>query len=161
MSSAVVEKLLRERPDGWFRDYDTMLLRALVDAMEEGRNRYGDDVKHWRYGNSLTVGINNPVFHRVPWVGKYFDIAPVAMSGSGTTVKQATVKLAPSMRMNADLGDWDRSLLNIQTGQSGQILSSHYRDEWEDYLAGRSYAMQFGTVKAASTLVLKPSAISH
>jgi len=58
--------------------------------------------------------------------------------------------------MNADLGDWDASLLNIVTGQSGQILSSHYRDQWEDYLAGRSYPMQFHDVKPASTLEFRP-----
>ena len=78
MSSAMVEKLLRERPDGWFRDYNEMLLRVLVDAVEEGKNLYGQDVKHWRYGASLRVGIVNPVFHRVPAIGRYFDLAPVA-----------------------------------------------------------------------------------
>ena len=81
MSSAVVEKLLRDRPDGWFRDYNGMLLRALVDAVTEGKERFGPDVKRWRYGSYLFVGINNPVTHRVPVVGKYFDIAPVPMSG--------------------------------------------------------------------------------
>ena len=79
------------------------------------------------------------------------------MSGSSTTVKQTTRMLAPSMRMNADLGDWDSSLLNIQIGQSGQILSSHYRDQWTDYYNGRSYPMQFGKVDARSTLVFRPS----
>jgi penicillin amidase len=156
MSSAIVEKLLRARPDGWFRDYNSMLLRALVDAVEEGKGRYGSDVKRWRYGAFLMVGVANPVFHRVPAIGKYFDIAPVPMSGSSTTVKQSTQVLAPSMRMNADLADWDASLLNIVTGQSGQILSSHYRDQWEDYTQGRSYPMQFRTVKPASTLEFKP-----
>ena len=157
MSSAIVEKLLRERPDGWFRDYNEMLLRALVDSVEEGKNRYGQDVKRWRYGASLRVGIVNPVFHRVPAIGTYFDIAPAPMSGSGTTVKQVTPALGPSMRMNADLGDWDASLLNIVTGQSGQIFSSHYRDQWEDYLAGRSHPMQFRNVKPASTLEFRPA----
>jgi penicillin amidase len=85
-------------------------------------------------------------------IGKYFDIGPAPMSGSSTTVKQTTRSLAPSMRMNADLGDWDRSLLNVQIGQSGQVLSSHYRDEWTDYYNGRSYPMQFGKVQAKSTL---------
>ena len=64
--------------------------------------------------------------------------------------------LAPSMRMDADLGDWDQSLLNIQIGQSGQILSRHYRDQWADYLAGRSYPMQFRNVKAESTVEFRP-----
>ena len=60
------------------------------------------------------------------------------------------------MRMNADLGDWDRSLLNIPIGQSGQILSSHYQDQWPEYFNGRSFPMQFGKVEAKSTLDFRP-----
>ena len=157
MAPVVVERLLRERPAGWFADYDDMLLRALADAVEEGRRMQGRDPKRWQYGEYLRISINNPVLHEVPLVGKYFDIGPVPMSGSSTTVKQTTRTLAPSMRMNADLGDWDRSLFNIPIGQSGQILSSHYRDQWTDYYNARSYPMQFGKVDARSTLVFRPS----
>ena len=157
MGPAVVERLFRERPAGWFRDYDEVLLRALVDAVEEGTRMQGRDIGRWQYGAYLRVSINQPVTHQIPIIGKYFDIGPVPMSGSSTTVKQTSKSLAPSMRMNADLGDWDRSLLNVQIGQSGQVLSSHYRDEWTDYLEGRSYAMQFGKVEAKSTLEFRPS----
>jgi penicillin amidase len=157
LAPAVVERLLRERPAGWFGDYDEMLLRALADAVEEGRRMQGRDPKRWHYGEYLRVTIPNPVLHEVPMVGKYFDIGPVPMSGSSSTVKQTTRALAPSMRMNADLGDWDRSLLNIPIGQSGQILSSHYKDQWKDYYSARSYPMQFGKVEAQSTLVFQPA----
>jgi penicillin amidase len=157
LAPVVVERLLRERPAGWFGDYDDMLLRALADAVEEGRRIQGRDPKRWQYGEYLRVSINNPVLHEVPLVGKYFDIGPVPMSGSTTTVKQTSRTLAPSMRMNADLGDWDRSLFNIPIGQSGQILSSHYKDQWADYYNARSYPMQFGKVDATSTLVFNPS----
>ena len=60
------------------------------------------------------------------------------------------------MRMNADLGNWDRSLLNVQIGESGQPFSSHYKDEWNSYYTGKSYAMQFGKVEAKSTLQFQP-----
>ena len=155
-SDDVIEKLLRERPEGWFRDYDAMLLGAFADAMEEGRRILGRDPKKWRYGAYWNVSINNPVLHRLPVVGKYFDIASIPMSGSSTTVKQTTKALAPSMRMDADLGDWERSLLNIQIGQSGQALSSHYKDEWFDYYYARSYPMEFGKVQGSSTLQFQP-----
>ncbi len=74
------------------------------------------------------------------------------MSGSDTTVRRSTRTLAASMRMDIDLADWDRSLENILTGQSGQILSSHYRDEWPVQYNGRSYPMEFQSVQAATTL---------
>jgi penicillin G amidase len=156
LGAVAMERLLRERPAGWFRDYDEMLLRALVDAVEEGRRMEGQDIARWRYGRYLSVTIANPVVHQVPVLGKYFDIGPVPMSGGTTSVKQTTRTLAPSMRMNADLGDWDRSLLNILTGQSGEILSSHYRDQWHAYYEARSFPMQFGKVQAKSTLVFRP-----
>ena len=156
MAPAVVEQLLRSRPAGWFRDYDDMLLRALIDAVEEASRIQGRDPKRWQYGAWLRVAINNPVIHQLRLLGKYFDIGPVPMSGSSTSIKQTTRQLAPSMRMDADLGDWERSLLNVQIGQSGQILSRHYRDQWPDYYYGRSYPMQFGRVQASSTLQFRP-----
>ena len=157
MAPPVIEKLLGGRPSGWFRDYDDMLLRAFVDALDEGSRIQGRDPKRWRYGTFLNLTIKNPVIHNVPWLGKYFDIGPFPMSGSSTTVKQTSLGLAPSMRMNADLGDWDRSLLNIQIGQSGQIFSRHYRDQWNDYYIGQSYPMQFRQVKASGTLEFRPA----
>ena len=158
MSYAVVERLLRERPLGWFADYDQMLLAALVDAVEEGERIQGRDHQRWQYGAYSKMFVPNPVVRRVPWIGKYFDIGPVPMSGSPVTVKQVTARLAPSMRMDADLADWDRSLLNIPLGQSGQALSSHYRDQWDAYYAGRSFPMQYRKIDAKSTLEFRPAA---
>jgi len=158
MAPAVVEKLLRERPEGWFHDYDEMLLRALVDAVEEGQRIQGSGPDRWRYGAYTQVTIQHPVIHQLPWIGKSFDIGPVAMSGSGTTVRQYSRLLAPSMRMDVDLADWERSLLNLQIGQSGQILSSHYRDQWKAYHAGRSFPMQYGKAEAKSRLEFRPAA---
>lgn len=165
IASSVVETLLLDRPAGWFRDYDGMLLRALVDAVDEGTRIEGHDVKRWQYGAVSRIFISHPVVHQVtaspllrwiPGFANYFDIGPLPMSGSPTTVKQFTPKLAPSMRMNADLGDWDGSLLNLQIGQSGQIFSSHYRDQWPAYYEGRSFPMQYHKVEAKSTLVFRP-----
>jgi penicillin amidase len=157
MSYAVVEKLLRERPPGWFADYDEMLLTALVDAVEEGERIQGRNHARWQYGAYSRMLVPNPVIRRIPWIGKYFDIGPVPMSGSPVSVKQVTARLAPSMRMDADLADWDRSLLNETIGQSGQVLSSHYRDQWDDYYAGQSFPMQFRKIEAASTLEFRPT----
>ena len=163
MGPAVIGKLLRERPEGWFRDYDATLLRSLVDAVDEAKRIQGASTARWKYGAYLRLEIDHPVLHsamqRIPGIGHFldvFEIGPLPMSGSSTTVKQTTRALAPSMRMNADLGDWDRSLLNVQVGQSGQPFSSHYKDEWDSYYNGRSYTMQFGKVEVKSRLELRP-----
>jgi penicillin amidase len=156
MAPAVLERLLRTRPPGWFADYDETLLRAAVDAVEEGQRLQGPNVKKWNYGKYTEVTITHPVIHQIPFVGSYFDIGPEPMSGSSTTVKQTTKRLGPSMRMAADLSDWDGSLLNITIGQSGQPLSWHYRDEWRHYYVGESFPMQYGKVESKVVLRLTP-----
>jgi penicillin amidase len=156
MSIGVLRNLLVTRPPGWFDNWDLTLERALSDGLDEGRRMQGDAVTKWHYGVYLKVLIPHPVAHNVPVVGKYFDVGPVEMSGSSTSVKQTSLKLGPSMRLNADLSNWDNSMLNIPIGESGHILSSHYRDEWDAYYAGHSFPMQFNKVDVRDTLKIEP-----
>jgi len=156
LAPSVVERMLNERPAGWFDDYDSLLLRALADAREEGTKQQGHDVNRWRYGAYLRISLNKPVIHQVPILGKYFDIGPIAMSGATTTVKQTSMTLMPSMRFNADLSNWDQSLFNLPIGQSGMILSGHYKDQWDAYMAGQSFRMEFDKVEAKSTVTFRP-----
>jgi penicillin amidase len=157
ISSAVVEKLLRERPKDWFADWDQTLLRAMMDALEEGQRIQGRDPKKWDYGKYFEMTFISPVLGRLPWVGKYFNIGPVEMSGSSTSVKQTTRRLGPSMRMVVDLGDLDASVQNVTFGQSGAYLSSHYKDQWDAYYAGRSFPMQFTNISAKNVLIVVPA----
>jgi penicillin G amidase len=156
MASAVIENLLRVRPAGWFADYDHALLQSFGDALDEGRRMQGADVKKWVYGKSLTLLIAHPIGHRLPLVARYFDVGPIEMSGSPTSVKQTTHQLGPSERMNADLGDWERSLMNLPIGESGHVLSRHYKDQWDAYYNATSFPMQFGKVDVKSVLEFVP-----
>jgi penicillin G amidase len=156
MAPVAIEKLLRERPKEWFADYDQLLLRAFLDAMEEGRRMQGGNVSKWDYGRYNQLLIEHPVLSRLPLVGKYFNIGPVEQSGSTTTVKQTTRRMGPSMRMAVDFANLDRSLLILPAGESGQILSGHYKDQWEAWQQGRGFPMQFGKVEGKGTLVVEP-----
>ena len=78
------------------------------------------------------------------------------MSGAPTTVAQYSGNLGPSLRVIVDLADLEHSFANLATGESGQRLSSHYRDQWEAYYAGRSFPMPYGKVDAKDVLVVKP-----
>jgi penicillin amidase len=156
MAPAPIARLLKERPAGWFYNYDETLVRCLFDAMEEGRRMQGSAVKKWFYGKYLQLRINQPVGHQLPLVHRYFDIGPVPASGGSTSVKQTTARLGPSERFDADLSDWDNSLLNITIGESGHVLSSHYKDQWDAYYNGRSFPMKFDHVEVKSTVTFVP-----
>lgn len=158
MAPSVVQSVLESGSRGWFKDESEMLVGALGDAFDEGRKLQGGNVSRWDYGKYNDLTIKQPVDSQIPLLGGYFNIGPVEMSGSSTTVKQTTLRLGPSMRFVADLADWERSLNNVTVGESGQILSGHYKDQWDAYYSGRSFPMQFGTVESKATLIVKPSA---
>jgi penicillin amidase len=156
MAPSVVERLLRERPRDWFPDYDQLLMKSLAAAIEEGARIQGSKVSRWDYGQYNELTIAHPVDSHLPLIGKYFNIGPVPMSGSSTTVKQTTLRLGPSMRMIVDLGNLDRSFENITIGQSAEAFSAHYRDQWKAYYGGTSFPMQYHRVDAKQVLVVTP-----
>jgi len=156
MAPAVIETLLRTRPPGWFNDWDAAILQSFAQGLADGRERQGRDSARWVYGKYDPLLLADPVGRHLPLVAGLFDIGPVAMSGSPTTVKQYNGELGPSMRLDADLADWDNSLLEGTTGQSGQVLSSHYKDQWDRYYYAESFPMQYRKVEAKQVLTLTP-----
>jgi penicillin G amidase len=156
MAPAAIQRIVESGGRGFFRDEDDALLAALAAGIEEGRKTQGSNLAKWDYGRYNLLTIKHPVDGQLPLVGTYFNIGPVEMSGSGTTVKQTSVLLGPSMRFVADLANWDGSLNNLDIGQSGQILSQHYKDQWDAYYVGRSFPMQFEKVDAKETLTVVP-----
>jgi penicillin G amidase len=145
-SSSVVERLLRQRPREWFANWDAAILDAVNKALDEGRRVQGRNPAEWKYGALQALELKHPVMSNVPWLGSYFNIGPAPMSGAPSTVKQTSRTLGPSMRFVADLSDWNHSLNNLAIGQSGQILSSHYKDQWDVWYNGRSLPMHWTDV---------------
>jgi penicillin amidase len=172
MATPVLERLFRERPKEWFPDFNAVILKALNESVQEGRKSFGRNISKWSYGAYQQVKIGHPVLGvvpglgsylkvgpaslKLPWIDTYFNVGPFPMSGSPTTVKQTTPKMGPSMRFVADLSNWEGSLNNITIGQSGQILSKHYRDQWADYYVGRSRPMHFKNY-SGKTLNVEPN----
>jgi penicillin amidase len=175
MSTAVIERLLRDQPPGWVSGWDQALIRALDEAVEEGSRIQGREPSRWKWGEYLVMRVGHPIGSRLPWYisrpltfwwlltpwrdydNYSFGAGPVPMSGSSTTVKQTTRRVMPSMRIIVDLGDLERSLANIPMGQSGQILSPHYKDQWDSHYNGTSFSMRFRRVEAADTLEFEPA----
>jgi penicillin amidase len=155
MSSVVIDQLLRERPADWFKDYDAVLRKAFIDAIEEGRRRQGRNPAAWKWGVSQLVNLKHPVGSQVPLIGRYFNVGEVPMSGCATCVKQTSSRMGPSQRFVAAPGDWGQSLGNVTIGQSGHFLSSHYKDQWDAYYVGRSFPMKWQNF-GGDTLTVEP-----
>jgi penicillin G amidase len=156
MAPVVIEQMLRQRPAGWFPDYDELLRNSLASAVDAGEKLQGSRVAKWDYGQFIELKLVSPVGGQIPLIGKYFNIGPVPMSGGPDTIKQTTTRLGPSMRMVIDLSDFEKSQANVTVGESGQRLSRHYKDQWSAYYGGTSFPMQFQKIDARETLVVNP-----
>src|SRR2546422_6279029 len=69
-----------------------------------------------------------------PLVGLQFAIQPFPQSGTGLLVG-ATVNVgsAVSMRLIADLADWDKTQHGITLGESGLPMNPHWTDQLADW----------------------------
>jgi len=152
----IIEQMLRKRPKEIFPDWDDVVVRSFREAVDEGRRMQGGNVRRWDWGAYNRLFIPHPVLSRLPFVGRYYTIGPIEQSGSSLTVKQTTRVLGPSMRMAADLGDWDNSQLTLLAGESGQPLSGHMTDQWDDYYNGRGRPFPFRNVEPDGTLEFIP-----
>jgi len=154
----VIEGLLRSRPHGWVAndDWDAWLLENFSSALQDGRRRQGTPLANWKWGRMLEWTFAHPVGRELPVVDRFFNIGPVAMSGSLTTVTETTSTLGASERMVVDLGDLDKSVQNLRVGESGFVASPHYKDQWWAYYVGQSFPMQFDHVDAKEVLQVRP-----
>jgi penicillin G amidase len=156
MAPAAIQNVVDSNGRLFFGNTNQALLDALAAAIEEGRRTQGSNLARWDFGRYNLLTIKHPVGSRLPLIGTYFNIGPVEMSGSSTTIKQTSPTLGPSMRFVADLANWEGSFNSLDIGQSGQILSRHYQDQWDAYYVGGSFPMQFDKVEAKDTLEILP-----
>lgn len=148
-------------PEG--RGWNGLLLDSLQSVVE----RTTLEPNQMRWGKFETLTIKHPVLSQIPLIRRYADLGPVEISGSPLTVKQARnvmlgdeSDLGPSMRFVANVGSWDRSTLTLVAGESGRVLTNHYRDEFDAYLHGRQLPLWFTRAAVAAhakhTLRLTP-----
>jgi penicillin amidase len=161
ISNAGLISVVKRRPPEWTGDWNQLLVRCLVSALEEGRNAQGSNVNNWQYGRFLTLELKHPILSRIPYVDyipyftRLYSVTPAPMSGSSTSVKQTSARVGPSMRFVANTADWNDSWANVTLGQSGQPLSGHYKDQWDEYWSGRSLPFRWTGV-SGDELVVEP-----
>jgi penicillin amidase len=162
-SSAVAwEGLLRRRPKYWlpagFQSYDDLLTAAVEQAVtaSDAPRRLAS----WDRGHTFPLEIQHPVFSRIPIVRWFSGPGVVKQSGDTWTVKQVGRSFGPSERMTVDFSNLDQSTLNIVTGQSGQLFSRHYMDQWKAWYEGQTFVLPFSREAvdraSANKLELKP-----
>ncbi len=160
-----LENILRERPVAWlpsgFVSYDDLLLASADQAVRALEKHTGQrDSATWNWGRLHPLDMTHPLGRSgaLHWL---LNIGPYEQSGTLDTVRAMGVGHGPAMRFVADLSNFDNSLMEIPTGESGQYASPHYRDQFPGWFSGQGIAAPF-TESAkeairAHRLILLPS----
>lgn len=145
MSSVALENILTQQPLRWlpksFANYDDLLTAAVENAVNE--KDAPSDLAAWKWGSQLPLVLQHPIFGKIPILNHWSGTGTMAVSGDAYTVKAAGGKFGPSERMTVNLANLDASNFNLLSGESAQLFSPHYMDQWSAWYEGFSFPMPF------------------
>ncbi|HEU5351705.1 MAG TPA: penicillin acylase family protein [Terracidiphilus sp.] len=150
-SNYAEEEIIMDARPQWlppgFRNWNALLTEAVREGMQAGHAP--PDVSHWAYGDWHVIEIDHPLARYLPIIGRMADTGPLPLSGDTTTVKQVGRSFGPSQRFTMDWSNIDQSTEDIVLGESGNPLSPYFRDQWQDYYSGRTFALPFTSAAVA------------
>jgi penicillin amidase len=157
-----LDRVITQQPKEWLPSGANSYAELVVTCYHEARanltKRLGAEERQWTFAHpaSRTRWWKHPLAD-APFIGPQFRVPFFATGGNGTT---PNVGPTVSMRLIADVSNWDNSRHGIATGVSGDPASSHYKDQMEDWRLTRPRVFPFASeavAKAAKqTLVLMP-----
>ena len=161
-SNFAEEEIVMHAKAAWlplgYKNWDALLTAAVRKGMEDGKAP--GDVAAWAYGNWHVVDLEHPLAEILPLVSRIAGTGPHPESGDTTTVKQVGRAFGPSQRFTMDWSNVDGSTENIVLGESGDPYSPYFRDQWNNWYGGTTFALPFseGAVAAETrhALRLKP-----
>ena len=138
-----------------YKDWNALFTAAVRKGMRDGRAPL--DVSHWEYGRWHVVDVEHPFAAFLPLIARVAGTGPQPQSGDGTTVKQVGRDFGPSQRFTMDWSNVDGSTENIVLGESSNPLSPYFRDQWNDWYNGTTFALPFtpAAVAAQTTHTLR------
>ena len=153
-----------EKPESlWFDDIKTkkretreeIIRKSLADALTYLEEKFSKDLTNWQWGTMHKVTFKHTFSGNYPLLDKYIDIGPNEIGGDGTTLFNTEYPFAesvedypifqhnefdnvlgPSMRFICDFANPDEFYLVLTTGQSGNVMSDHYKDQNSLWLNG-------------------------
>lgn len=145
MDPVWLENVLMFQPQRWLPNGYTNWNDVLTDALEKSldENKAPKDLATWKYGQLFPVHIQHLLFGEMPGMDSMSGPGLLPQSGDADTVKQVGIAFGPSERFTADLSDLDASTLNIVVGQSGNLGTPHYMDQWSAWYNGTTYTLAF------------------
>ncbi|PIE49853.1 MAG: penicillin acylase family protein [Flavobacteriales bacterium] len=146
-----------------------VVIKSLKNAVEWLTIQLGEDIDTWVWNRVYSLEYNHPM-GQVAALRSYFNVGPFNKVNGGNEVINNLmfsldstgiykVKAGPSTRRVIDFSDVENSVSILPTGQSGNPLSKHYKDQADKYINGQFVPMHLNidTIKQfKDKLVFKP-----
>lgn len=164
-SAVALENIVERQPPRWlppqFHSYEELLTAAVNAAVADAHSSEtkltqpgspprsafsrGGVEKRWRWGVRFPLTIQHPIFGAVPFLNRWSGPGTVPQAGDAYTIKAAGIDFGPSERMTVDLADLDHSTMNIVSGESGNLFSANYMDQWKAWYGGTTFTFPFSS----------------
>lgn len=116
-----------------------MIRSAWTLTIAELKAQWGDDISQWQWGKAHLL-THNHAFGTLPTIGPMMNVGPFSVPGVSEVINNYHIKAddtgiyqvfaGPSTRRIVDLSNYQKNSWTIlPTGQSGQVMSPHYKDQ--------------------------------
>jgi penicillin G amidase len=157
-------QILDKPESSWFDNVKTnhfetkneIIRKSLADALTYLEEKFGKDLIEWQWGRLHKVTFKHSFSGNFSLLDEYINIGPFEIGGDGTTINNTEYPFAksideyamfrhnefdnvlgPSMRFIYDFANPEEFYLTLTTGQSGNVMSEHYRDQNPLWLKGK------------------------
>lgn len=158
------DSLLGDRPEGARND---ILVRAFSETIDDLRQRFGDDLRGWRYGDARFhhARIAHPLDALVSdSLKRLLSPGPAPRGGYANTLLATSnadnQNHGASLRVVMDVADWDAALVTNTPGQSGDPRSPFYANLFPSWAQNRFLPLPYSPAavkrQTAEVVVLTP-----
>jgi len=148
--------------------HEDIIQKSFEEALAFLIEDFGEDETQWTWNKVHSLEHEHPM-GQVAALRPFFNVGPFPISGSREVINNMgfgynsegfyKVGSGPSTRRVIDFSDVENSMSILPTGQSGNIFSSHYKDQAKLFVDGEFRKMLMNKEeiqKSESVLTLQP-----
>lgn len=151
-----LQRILEERPAHLLpagnADWKAFF-RATLRASLKRPATQEDYPADFTWGDLHSANIQHAFSLAVPLLGRVLDMPVVPLPGHSSTIRAQGRSFGASERLVVSPGHEKDAILQLPAGQSGHLLSAHYRDGQEAWVKGESRPLLSGGAVSAFRLV--------
>lgn len=144
---------------------EDILQKAFQSAMASLSSQLGKDINTWTWQKAHQLELEHP-FGKNKWLRPYFSINSGGVDGTNEVINNLMftysevlpykIKAGPSTRRVIDFSDVSQSWSILPSGQSGHVMSPHYKNQASMFANGtyRSMYLDEKEIRKNKTLII-------